>query len=488
MKEKTLKEKTFSGLSWSAVDKLFQQSFVFVSGIVLARILDKENFGLIGILAIFITIANLLQDSGFSTALIRKKNTTQDDYITVFYTNICIGIIAFIVMFFVAPLISDFYEKPILTNLSRFIFLSFLFNSFGNIQNALLLKRMEYKVTTKINLFSVLVSYSASLILAYSGFGVWALASQIVIMAFCRNICLWLFGGWKPAGSFSIRILKEYYSFSSKLMLAYLLNAFSNNIPQNIIAKQYNLGITGLYNQASKLYYTVIDFLWGTLQTVPFTVLSQIEETARLKNAVRKFARARAFIFFPILMGVPLVAESFIVTFLGEKWIDATPILQLLCIGGIFSSLDSSNNELLRVKGKSGTILALDIIKNALMFLVIFLVLFFDYNYLYLVSGLSLAHLVRYIIACIVTNRSIGYRAKELLKDLLPYAVVSCFAIICGYLLRYLFDNQLMLFVSQIFLVAFLYITILYLGGSVLVKEAITVVLKKVSLKKRRDN
>lgn len=484
MKEKTLKEKAFSGFSWSLADKLFQQVFVFISGIVLARILDKENYGLMGILTIFVAMANLLQESGFGVALIRKRNTTQDDYITTFYTNITISISLYLILFFSAPYISDYYDKPILTPLARFLFLSFLFNSFGSIQNALLIKEVNYKEIAKINLISVFISYSVSLVLAFLGFGVWALAAQIVVLSFFRTGGLWIWGGWRPSGAFSFKIFKEFYSFSFKLIIANLLNSISTNIPQNIIAKQYSFGITGLYNQANRLYNVVTSFLLGTILNVPFTVLSQIEEISRFKKAVRKFMRANALIIFPTYMGMILIAQPFILSLLGEKWIEAAPILQLLSVGGLFYSLDVINNDILKIKGKSGVILFLDMIRNLLLFLAIAITLIFKYHYLYLVAGLSLTYAVRYIMGACYINKVIQYRILELMKDIFPYMFVAFFAVICGYFLKYVISSQLLLFICQIVLVGFIYIGILYFGGSILVKEAIKTTLQKMPFKR----
>lgn len=478
MKEKTLKEKTVSGLSWSAVDKLFQQLFVFVSGVLLARMLDKEIYGLIGVLAIFTGMANILQESGFTTALIRKKNPSQSDYVTVFYTNIFIGITLYTVLFFLAPTISNYYNQPILSSLARFLFLSFLFNSFAIIQNTKLVKEINYKLITKINTFSVLISYSTALLLAYFGYGIWALASQIVVISMVRSSCLWIFGKWKPTGDFSLKSFKEFFAFGSKLVVASILNSFSTNIPQNIIAKQYSLGITGLYNQATRLHNTVFDFLAGTIQSVPFTVLSHIDDNISLKKAIRKFIRAKAFIVFPLFIGIVLVSKPFIISLLGVEWADTVPILQLLCIGGLFASLDSSNTDLMRVKGKSGKILSLDIFRNVLIVFVIAISLSLKLDYLYLVGGLSSTYFIKYLLSSYICNKHIDYKPIELFKDLFPYIATTLLAAACGYTLQYLIDNLLLLVVCQIILVGLVYISTLYFFGSVIVKEAIGVLTK----------
>jgi len=484
MGEKSLKEKTISGLGWSATDKLFQQLFVFVSGILLARMLDKESYGLIGILAVFIGISNLLQEGGFTTALIRKKNATQDDYVTVFYTNVGMSIILYIILFLSAPLIGSFYNEPELIPLARFVFLSFLFNSFAIIQNTKLLKEIDYSLKTKINLFSVLISYATALLMAFLGFGVWALASQIVLISFARSVCLWIFGKWKPKGNFSYNSFKEFFAFGSKLVVGGVMNSFTTNIPQNIIAKEYTLGITGLYTQATRLFYTVFDFISGTIQTVPFSVLSNIDDEQRLKKAARKFIRAKALIIFPIFMGMMLVSESFISALLGSKWDGTAPILQLLCIGGIFASLDLSNGDILRVKGKAGRILSLEVFRNILIGIVLIICLLLKVNYLYLVGGLSATYIIKYIVGTYFTNKTIGYTAIELTKDLLPYFAVSLFSILCGYPLRYIIDNQLFLLIAQIILVGIIYFCILYFSGSVLIRETLDLI-KKTILKNK---
>lgn len=476
MDNRSLKEKTFSGMKWSALDKIFQNIFIFISGVLLARTLNKSDYGLLGVLMIFVSLANLLQDSGFSTALIRKKDVTETDYSTVFYSNICVSIFIYILFFFVFPLfVSD--EKSILTPLSRFLFLSFLFNSFSSVQNTRLVKSLNYKLITKINFFAVFVSYGFALIMAFTGYGVWALASQIVILSFLKMISLWMFAKWRPTKQFSKVSFNNLFSFSSKLLLGSALNSIMVNIPQNIIGKCYSLGITGIYNQASRQFNSVNELLTG-MHSVSFPVLSTVNGDDLLKKAIRKFVRIKAIMVFPVFMGLALVAVPFM-QLLGEdgKWADAAPVLQLLCVSGFFLGLESVNGDILRIKGKSGTILNLTIFHTVLMAITLIIPLILGLGYIYYVGAISATYVVRYFTSCYISNRLIGYKFIELLKDLYPYLIISSFCVGCGYLLTFLISDYLFLLISQIVAVALLYVGILYLSGSKVFREAIELAL-----------
>ena len=478
MEHKSLKDKTVSGISWSAVEKILQNIFVFISGILLARILDKENYGLMAILAIFVALANILQESGFTTALIRKKEIGKSDYITVFYINISIGILLYLLLFFSAPLISYYYKEPLLIPLARFLFLSFLFTSFAIVQYAKLIKEINYKLIAKINSTAVFISYVVSLLLAYNGFGVWALASQIVVASFLKMCGLWLFSKWKPTGQFSGSALKELFAFSSKLLLGSVLNIVMVNLPQNVIAKCYNISIAGLYNQAYKNYNSASDILVGTVYNVSFPILSTIDDEDRLRNAFRKFIRIKALAIFPLYMGMALVATPFM-HLLGEQWLDAAPILQLLAASGVFLGLETANSDLLRVKGKSGLILKLTILNCVLIGLAIFVPYICQLHYLYYVVGVSLAYVIRYIVSSKVCVPLINYKLKDLCKDLFPYFAISLLSVACGFCLKFIISNYIVLLIAQVVVVGGLYCGILYVSGSKIFHEAINYVRKK---------
>jgi len=481
MSEKSLKEKTFSGLGWSSVDKIFQQIVVLVSGILLARIIGKEAFGQVGVLIIFWALSNVLLDSGLTAAIIRKKDVTQSDYLTVFYLNIFIAFFLYLVLFFCAPLISDYYNNPALVPLSRFLFLSFLFNAFGGVQSAKLYKEINYKFITKNNVISVVVSYAVALVLAFLGYGVWALASQLVVYSFIKTSNYWIFTKWRPTGTFSKKSFKELFAFGATITAGNFLGSIITHLPQNVLGKVYSLGVTGAYYNANKQYNTVLEFLSGSILHVPYPVLSTIDDTERFKRIFRKFVRVKAFIIFPVFMGMTLVADSFITVFLGNEWVDAIPILQLLCIGGIFWGLDTSNGDLFKIKNKPEWFLVSVVLHFVAVLIAICIIITFGLDYLWLVFALSMIYFLRYLITSIIANRLITYRFAEQCRDLLPYLAIALGAIFCGYLLHYFIPNKLVLMLCQMFFVGGLYIGTLYFSGSVIVKEA-------VDLFKKKDN
>ena len=474
MTEKSLKEKTFAGLGWSSADKIFQQVVVVVSGILLARIAGKEAYGQLGVLMLFWGLSCVLLEGGFTAAIIRKKEVTPSDYLTVFYINIAIALFLYTVLFFCAPAISNHYAKdPVLIPLSRFLFFSFLINAFGVVPSAKLYKDLNYKVMAKSNVISVVTSYTVALILVFCGYGVWALASQLVVYSLVKTCSYWIFAKWRPSGTFSKQSFKELFAFGSTITAGNLLGSVISNLPQNVIGKVYSLGATGIYTNANKLYNTVLEFLSGSVFLVPYPVLSVIDDAERLKHVFRKFVRIKAFIIFPVYTGMILVADSFINVFLGSEWADAIPVLQLLCIGGMFYGLDTSNLDIFKIKNKPEWYLITVVFHFIAVLAAIGMMLVFRFHYLWLVFVLSVIYGFRYSISSMLAHRLINYRFLEICKDLFPYFLIALTTTGCGYLFHYFISNPLVLMLCQIPFVSISYIGISYIGGSKIVKEAI---------------
>lgn len=471
-----LREKTVSGLKWSGLEKLFQQVFIFGAGILLARKLFDTDYGLVAVLSIFTYMANALQDSGFPSALVRKRDANNSDYSTVFFFNIGIALLLYLVLFFSAPFISDYYNEPRLTMLARFVFLSFLFNAFAGVQSVQLIKAINYKRNAQINVSAVVVSYSLALILAYSGYGPWAIVVQMVSYSGTRMILLWVLSKWRPSFLFSKESFNDLFGFGSKLMLKSILDTIVTRITPNLIGKYFGFAPAGSYDQGNRLYSSGLDFLTGTVHNVAFPVLSSIDDEARLKKVFRKLTRVIAFLTFPFFMGMILASSPFILGVLGEKWIATIPVLQLLALGGMFLSISVTNMHMLKVKGKSSSLLYFEIVRLVLLLLTIVVVVMMKQSYLYIVLGLAIINIVTYVLTSLVVRKLINYKVKEQIKDIAPYCLISLIAVFIAYAGSLPIENQISLLIIRVGVAILLYSGMTYLSGSVVVREALTLI------------
>lgn len=469
----SLKRKTGLALFWSFVDKGGQQVIQFVFVYILARLVIKEEFGLVAVLAIFTAIANILQESGFSSALIRKKEVQPQEYASVFYFNISVSLCLYIIFFFCAPLISSFYGQPVLTNLSRLIFLAFLFSSFGIIQNVHLVKSLNFKTNTRITLLAGVISGLIAIALAYNGFGVWSLAAQQVMQSFIRSLLLWIFVKWRPATGFSFIHIKEMSSFSLKLLLTSLLNQICANIFPLIIGKKFSFAQVASYGQGTKLNGIPQSIISDGIKSVAYPLLSNIgEDNQRGKKIYRKIIRITAFISFPVAMLLITIARPIIAIYLPAEWSDVTPILQILAIGGAFYPLYVLISSLLQYKGRSGLLLKIEIFRNILLLLSILLTI--RYGVLGLVAGISLVNIVSFFAGIYISGKTITYTLKEVLMDITPYMGIALAAFLPFLFLHKIgIENIYLLLLIPLIAGSCLYLLIVKILGSVIIQETI---------------
>ena len=333
MAEETLKDKTAKGLFWGGISTFFQQIIGMVFGIVIARILSPDDYGLVAMLAIFSAIANTIMDSGFTTALINKKTIRHEDYNAVFWFSAFCGIVIYMILFLAAPLIAQFYNKPVLLNLSRVLFLSFLISSFGIAHNAILFKKLKVKQRGIIDVVAVSVSGGVGLIFALLGFAYWGLAIQLVSQCLVATLLRWYFSGWRPTLSFDLSPIKEMFGFSSKILFNNILGQVNMNIFSVLLGKFYTDTDTGYYSQGNKWMVlgnmTISNMIQGVAQPV---LVEVADDKERQKKVFRKMLRFGAFISFPVLLGLAFVAKEFILLTVGEKWLNSVPYLQILTI------------------------------------------------------------------------------------------------------------------------------------------------------------
>ena len=320
MAEETLKEKTAKGLFWGGVSNGLQQVLTLVFGVILLRILDPSDYGVVGMLAIFTGIANTILDCGFTTALTNKKEFKHKDYNAVFWFSLFSGIALYIILFFSAPLIARFYEKPVLTNLSRFLFLSFLFGSTGVAHHAILFKNLMVKERAKIDIISLFLSGIVGVILALNGFAYWGLAAQTVVYVGSGTLLRWYFSPWRPTFNFDFTPIKEMFSFSSKLFLTNIFWQISSNIYSVVLGKFYNEKEVGLYSQGNKWMGMGNSVITGMINGVAQPVLIRMaDDKERQKNVFRKMLRFGAFVSFPLMLGFAFISRELFFIVGGEK-------------------------------------------------------------------------------------------------------------------------------------------------------------------------
>ncbi len=420
----SLKQKTISGLIWSFIDSIAGQGISFIVGIILARLLSPKEFGLIGMLTIFIAISQSFIDSGFRQALIRKQNCTQSDYSTVFYFNIAVGVAFYILLFTFATSISNFFHEPVLKELITVLGLALIINSFTMIQSTLLVKRIDFKLQAKISIIASLISGIISIYMAYTGWGVWSLVALTLVKYATNSILLWYWNKWNPALLFSIKAFKELFSFGSNLLVSGLIDTIYRNIYYVIIGKYFTAVDLGYYTRAEQFKALPSANLQSIIGRVSYPVLSTMQsDVPRLKETYKKIIRSTMLVTFVLMLGMATIAKPIILTLIGEKWEPCVIYLQMLCFVGMFYPLHALNLNMLNVKGRSDLFLRLEIIKKVLAVPVIVIAIFWGIKAMIL--GMIFLSLIAYYLNSYWSGRLIGYSFLEQIKDVLPSFMIA---------------------------------------------------------------
>ncbi len=437
----SLKDKTSKGLLWSALERFSVQGIQFLVMLVMARLLTPDDYGLVGMAAIFIAITGSLVDSGFSQALIRKQNRTDVDKSTVFYFNIIVSIVLYGVIFVMAPYVSDFYEMPILTWVIRMICLVCIVNSFGVVQRAEFITKLDFKSLTVSTLLASAVSGCIGIYMALSGYGVWALVVQQVVSAVITNLVLWILSKWRPLVVFSWESFHELFSFGSKLMLSGLLNTTYGQIYPIVIGKLFSADSLGNYNRASHFAQFPSSNLTTIMQRVTYPVLCGIQsEDDRLREIYRKFLKMSAFVVFPLMMLLSALSFPMIDVLIGEKWRFCSELLQIICFSLMWYPIHAINLNLLQVKGRSDLFLKLEIIKKILGISV--LVASAPFGLVAMCYAKIGSSIICLVINTYYTGKLINVGFVKQMSDLFPTLLLSGVMFIAVLLLTYLIENQ----------------------------------------------
>ena len=411
----SLKQKTITGLIWSFVDTIAGQGITFIIGVILARLLSPREFGLIGMIAIFIAVSESFINSGFSSALIRKNNCTNTDYSTVFYFNLVVGILLYIILFFSAPAISLFFNEPELKSILQVLGVVLIIDSLTLIQKTILTKRVDFKLQARISIIASIGSGVVAIALAYNGFGVWALIAQRIIKQALNSIFLWLWNKWRPILVFSIDSFKDLFGFGSKLLISGLINTLFGNIYSLVIGKYYSAKDLGFYTKAREFKDLPSTNLNSIISRVSYPILSSIQDDIpRLKDNYKRLIRSIMFITFTLVLGMAAIAEPMIHTLVGAKWEPSIIYLQLLCFDGMMYPLHALNLNMLQVQGRSDLFLKLEIIKKIIAIPTIIIGVFWGIKIMIL--GLILNSFIAYYINSYWSGKHIDYSVSQQVK------------------------------------------------------------------------
>jgi teichuronic acid exporter len=414
-----LKRKTVKGFFWSSLESLFSQGLGIIFGIFLARMLSPNEFGLLGMITIFISVAQVFVDSGLSQSLIRKQNCVSDDYSTIFWVNQIIGLLSYIIIWICAPVIANFYGKPELVNLTRVSSLAILIGSFTLIQQTILIKEIDFKTLTKSSTLGTLFSGIASLLFAYWGYGVWSLVWRTIINQFIRSAVIWNHNKWRPKLFFNKQILKEHFGFSSNILLISIIAALYKNLYNLIIGKNYSEKILGYYTNADQYSSMASNTISAITNKVSYPALSEMQnDEQRLKASIKTLVVSVMYISFIVMFGLAAIARPLFVIVLGEKWLPSVLIFQALCIAYSISPMHIINQNIMKIKGRSDLFLKTEILKYVIFTPI--LILGAIYGIRILIAGIVLFYWIGYAINAMYSNRLAGYSTIAQCLDFLP--------------------------------------------------------------------
>ncbi|MEW7277940.1 lipopolysaccharide biosynthesis protein [Aquimarina sp. 2201CG1-2-11] len=438
----SLKKKATNGVIWSSIDKSSSMGIQFIFGIILARILLPEDYGLIGMITIFITISQAIVESGFSRALIQKKNADQIDYSTTFFFNFLISLLVYGTLYIAAPYIAGFYKEPILIALVKVVGLNVIVSSVAIIQRTIMIKKIDFKSQAIVNITSGITGALIGVGFALSGYGVWSLVFQYLSRNIMMSLMFWFFSDWKPSWIFSIEALKKLFDFGSKILASTLLYAAFQNIYLVVIGKVYKSEELGYYTRATLFKQIPATLVTTIMQNVTFPILVDvIEDNKRVKNVMKRSIKLTAFLLFPMISILVVFAHPIVLVLLTEKWLPTVLLLQILAVGAIFFPLNAINNNFLNAKGRSDLFLKLEIINTLLTLLTIAIT--YQFGMTVIATGYVLVSGVGFFTYTYYPSKFIGYSGIKQLLDMLPYVLVSAGVTILSYIALSFIENQL---------------------------------------------
>jgi len=454
----SLKTSSINAAKWNFFANIGSYFISFFLSIILARILEPKEFGMTGMLAVFIAIAVVFINSGISVAIVRSKDITEDDYSTAFYFNVVVGLFFYSLFFILSPLIADFFNEPILVPLTKLLSLVFVINSFGIIQNTILIKEINLKKQSICYLLGMLVSAIVSAIMAFNNYGVYSIVGQSISQALTTNILFWLTSKWKPSGRFKFNSFRKIWSFGSKVLATNLVSTFVDNIDNFLIGKIFYANQLGYYVRAKSSKIMPEQILTNTLQATIFPILSKVNDNDNLFLQYHlKFYNLAVYIFLPVVFGFIAVAKAFTIVLYTEKWLPSVPFLQIIILSSISIFLSAFFNQTIMAKGEGNLYMKLNTIKKLIgLFSIPFGVFWGLIPFLWAFVFISVVSLsIDYYFVSKLLKISMKYYFIKLFKPL----VLSIAMFLCAYAILFLpIANYYVVFLTQIFTGVFVYI------------------------------
>lgn len=446
---KNSKETIINSLLWKLMERSGVQGIQFILQIVLARLLTPDDYGIIALIAIFIVIANVFVQSGFNTALIQNKDSNDDDFSSVFYLSFFVATIIYIILFFTAPVIANFYGVKELVSVIRVLAITLFFGAFNSIQNAIIAKTMQFKKLFFSSSIAVTISGFVGIILAYLGLGVWALVAQQLLNQIIIVVVLLIILKWYPKLVFSLKRIKILFGYGWKLLLSSLIDTIYMNIRSLIIGKIYHPAILGFYNRGDQFPQIIVSNINGSIQSVMLPALSSEQENKeKVKNMVRRAIVTSSFIIFPMMIGLAVVAEPVVKLLLTDKWLPCVPFMQIFCISYALWPIHTANLQAINALGHSEIYLKLELVKKIVGTIVLVISLFFG------VYAIAIGTLISGVISTFINahpnKKLLNYSYIEQIKDILPSLVIASIMGVITYFIKFLGLNSLLTLIIQI--------------------------------------
>jgi O-antigen/teichoic acid export membrane protein len=474
-----LKKQLKRGLIWTFIDNVFLRGFTFIVMLGLARLLTPKDFGLIGVISIFIVIGSAIIEGGMGNSIIRENKADKTDFTAVFYGNMIISFIIYPILYLTAPIISDFFNEIELTSLIRVYGLSFIFSAFFNIQQNVLRKEMMFKKITLFNLPAVILGSSIGLILAYLGYGVWSLVWMQLSILLIKAIVYWSNSDWIPEKNISFVKLKKHFKFGYKLMISSLLDSIIKEAYSFVIGKKFSISTLGYFNQAKTLRNYPVNLISSVISSVTYPLLSKIQDdNKKISEAYREILRSLFFIICPVMLCLMVVAKPLFIFLFTEKWVSAAPYFQILVLSGMLTPIHSFNINIFKIYDRTDLFLKLEIVK---VFMVTISILS---GILFGIYGLLIAMVITSFLGLFVntfySGRLINYKTLDQLKDMFPILFIGAIVSALGFFLMIEFKgfhNILVIIILTIFF------TVTYLGLSYILNRKSFLEIKKLFIK-----